>query len=128
MQGFPWKDRNEKSTGCEFESDLVDYLLALKFPEVVANLPALGRVKSDASFFKKFNYGNAAVRLIASVPGYHSGPILNKWGHMKLRSILEDCTFNDEFKNSPLVYQVFQEHSLFNRFCEVLFQGNVANS
>jgi len=30
MQDFPWKDRNEKSTGCEFESDLVDYLQALK--------------------------------------------------------------------------------------------------
>ncbi|KAJ8442278.1 hypothetical protein Cgig2_011201 [Carnegiea gigantea] len=105
MQDFPWKDRNAESTGCEFESDLVDYLQALKLPEVVANLPALGRVKMDASFFKKFNYGNAAVRLIASVPGYHSGPNLIKWGHMKLRSILEDCTFNDEFKNSPLVYQ-----------------------
>ena len=36
-----------------------------QLPEVVVNLPALGRVKIDASFFKKFNYGNAAVWLIS---------------------------------------------------------------
>lgn len=46
------------------------------------------------------------VRLIASVPGYHSGPSLKKWGHMKLRSVLQECTFDEEFKKSPLVYQV----------------------
>ncbi|XP_021836412.2 tyrosyl-DNA phosphodiesterase 1 [Spinacia oleracea] len=105
MQDFPWKDQNEASKGCPFESDLIDYLQALKLPEFTANFPALGRLKIDASFFKKFNYGNAAVRLIASVPGYHSGSNLKKWGHMKLRSILEQCTFDDEFKKSPLIYQ-----------------------
>lgn len=46
------------------------------------------------------------VRLIASVPGYHSGNSLKKWGHMKLRSLLQECTFDEEFKKSPLVYQV----------------------
>lgn len=46
------------------------------------------------------------VRLIASVPGYHSGSSLKKWGHMKLRSLLQECTFDEEFKKSPLVYQV----------------------
>lgn len=105
MQDFPWKNQNEASEGCPFESDLIDYLQALKLPEFTANIPALGRLKIDASFFKKFNYGNAQVRLIASVPGYHSGSNLKKWGHMKLRSILEQCTFDEEFKKSPLVYQ-----------------------
>ncbi|XP_021766943.1 tyrosyl-DNA phosphodiesterase 1-like isoform X1 [Chenopodium quinoa] len=105
MQDFPWKDQNATSKGSPFESDLIDYLQALKLPEFTASLPALGRVKINASFFKKFNYENAAVRLIASVPGYHSGSSLKKWGHMKLRSILEQCTFDDEFKKSPLIYQ-----------------------
>lgn len=45
------------------------------------------------------------VRLIASVPGYHSGPSLKKWGHMKLRTVLQECTFSKEFQKSPLVYQ-----------------------
>lgn len=46
------------------------------------------------------------VRLIASVPGYHTGVNLKKWGHMKLRTVLQECTFDGEFKKSPLVYQV----------------------
>ncbi|CAJ2669974.1 unnamed protein product [Trifolium pratense] len=75
MQDFPWKDQNSLSKGSGFENDLVEYLSALK------------------------------VRLIASVPGYHSGNGLKKWGHMKLRSVLQECTFDEEFKKSPLVYQ-----------------------
>ncbi|KMS96656.1 hypothetical protein BVRB_8g201170 isoform B [Beta vulgaris subsp. vulgaris] len=105
MQDFPWKDQNEANKGCPFETDLIDYLQALKLPVFTANLPALGRVTIDPFFFKKFNYGNASVRLIASVPGYHLGSNLKKWGHMKLRSILEQCTFDEEFKRSPLIYQ-----------------------
>ncbi|KAL2655301.1 hypothetical protein AAZV13_04G059400 [Glycine max] len=75
MQDFPWKDQNSLSKGSGFENDLVEYLSVLK------------------------------VRLIASVPGYHSGSSLKKWGHMKLRSLLQECTFDEEFKKSPLVYQ-----------------------
>jgi hypothetical protein len=45
--------------------------------------------------------------LIASVPGYHTGTNLKKWGHMKLRTVLQECTFDKEFKKSPLVYQVY---------------------
>lgn len=46
------------------------------------------------------------MRLIASVPGYHRGANLNKWGHMKLRSVLGNCIFDKEFCKSPLIYQV----------------------
>ncbi|GMH28514.1 hypothetical protein Nepgr_030357 [Nepenthes gracilis] len=45
------------------------------------------------------------VRLIASVPGHHSGSNLKKWGHMKLRSVLEQCNFDEECQKFPLVYQ-----------------------
>lgn len=45
--------------------------------------------------------------MIASVPGYHTGTNLKKWGHMKLRTVLQECTFDKEFKKSPLVYQVY---------------------
>jgi tyrosyl-DNA phosphodiesterase-1 len=30
MQDFPWKDQNSPSKGCGFETDLIDYLSALK--------------------------------------------------------------------------------------------------
>lgn len=64
----------------------------------------------------KLSFLEFQVRLIASVPGYHSGPSLRKWGHMKLRTILQECTFGKEFQKSPLIYQVsvsvfFEFHS-----------------
>lgn len=105
MQDFPWKDQNNPSKGCGFENDLIDYLSALKWPEFSVNFPNLGSFKINPSFFKKFDYSNAAVRLIASVPGYHTSTNMKKWGHMKLRTILQECTFDKEFRKSPLAYQ-----------------------
>ncbi|XP_057962468.1 tyrosyl-DNA phosphodiesterase 1 isoform X2 [Malania oleifera] len=105
MQDFPWKDQGDMSKGCGFENDLIDYLSALKWPEFPANLPSLGNFNINPSFFKKFDYGSSAVRLIASVPGYHTGPNLKKWGHMKLRTVLQECIFDKEFHRAPLVYQ-----------------------
>ncbi|KAF5474729.1 hypothetical protein F2P56_006600 [Juglans regia] len=105
MQDFPWKDQNSPSKGCGFENDLIDYLSALKWPEFCVKLPALGNFNINPTFFRKFDYSNAAVRLIASVPGYHRGTNLKKWGHMKLRTVLQECTFDKEFKKSPLAYQ-----------------------
>ncbi|KAL0353227.1 UNVERIFIED_CONTAM: Tyrosyl-DNA phosphodiesterase 1 [Sesamum angustifolium] len=105
MQDFPWKDQNSTSKGCGFENDLIDYLGALKWHEFNVNLPPLGSFSINPYFFKKFDYSSAVVRLIASVPGYHSGSSLRKWGHMKLRSVLQECTFEKQFETSPLVYQ-----------------------
>ncbi|XP_019169528.1 PREDICTED: tyrosyl-DNA phosphodiesterase 1 [Ipomoea nil] len=105
VQDFPWKDQKCPSMECGFERDLIDYLSMLKWPEFTANIPALGNCNINSSFFKKFDYSSAGVRLIASVPGYHSGPSLKKWGHMKLRTVLQECTFSKEFQKSPLVYQ-----------------------
>lgn len=105
MQDFPWKNQNNSSKGCGFENDLIDYLSALKWPEFTASLPGLGNFQINPSFFKNFDYSSAAVRIVASVPGYHKGPNLKKWGHMKLRTILQECIFEKEFQNSPIVYQ-----------------------
>ncbi|XP_047938783.1 tyrosyl-DNA phosphodiesterase 1 isoform X1 [Salvia hispanica] len=105
MQDFPWKDQNNASKGCAFENDLVEYLSTLKWPEFNANLPSAGSFSINPSFFRKFDYSSAAVRLIASVPGYHSGSHLSKWGHMKLRTVLQECTFENQFEKSNLIYQ-----------------------
>lgn len=105
MQDFPWKEKNSLDKGSLFENDLVDYLSTLKWPGFSINLPGIGNVNINASFFKKFDYSSAMVRLIASVPGYHMGPNLRKWGHMKLRDVLEECIFDKEYCKSPLVYQ-----------------------
>ncbi|VVB14553.1 unnamed protein product [Arabis nemorensis] len=106
MQDFPWKDDDkDPPKGCEFEGDLIDYLTVLKWREFTSSLPGRGNVKINAAFFKKFDYSEATVRLISSVPGYHTGSNLTKWGHMKLRTILQECIFDREFCRSPLVYQ-----------------------
>ncbi|KAF8410690.1 hypothetical protein HHK36_003223 [Tetracentron sinense] len=105
MQDFPWKDQNDMNKRCGFENDLIDYLAILKWPEFSVNVPILGNVNINSSFFKKFDYSSASVRLVASVPGYHKGPNLNKWGHMKLRTVLQEYVFEKEFKKSPLAYQ-----------------------
>ncbi|CAG7879349.1 unnamed protein product [Brassica rapa] len=108
MQDFPWKsddDNIDTPKVCGFEDDLVDYLAVLKWPEFTACLPGRGNVKINAAFFRKFDYSSATVRLIASVPGYHTGSNMRKWGHMKLRTILQECVFDREFRRSPLVYQ-----------------------
>ncbi|XP_043688920.1 tyrosyl-DNA phosphodiesterase 1 isoform X4 [Telopea speciosissima] len=105
MQDFPWKDQKDVKKGHEFENDLIDYLSVLKWPEFSVNLPDIGNATINSSFFKKFDYSSAAVRLIASVPGYHMGPKLKKWGHMKLRTVLQESYFDKEFQKSPLVYQ-----------------------
>ncbi|KAK8501921.1 hypothetical protein V6N13_023299 [Hibiscus sabdariffa] len=105
MQDFPWKDQSNSAKGCGFENDLIDYLSALKWPEFTANLPALGNFNINSTFFKKFDYSEAKVRLIASVPGYHTSSNMKKWGHMKMRTVLQECVFDKEFQRSPLVYQ-----------------------
>ncbi|XP_071682235.1 tyrosyl-DNA phosphodiesterase 1 isoform X3 [Lolium perenne] len=104
-QDFPWKDANDMNTNISFENDLVDYLRALKWPEFRLNLPVAGDVNINAAFFRKFDYSSSTVRLIGSVPGYHVGPNMKRWGHMKLRSVLEECVFEKQFCKSPLIYQ-----------------------
>ncbi|OAY67291.1 Tyrosyl-DNA phosphodiesterase 1 [Ananas comosus] len=116
MQDFPWKDVKVNNRECSFENDLVDYLRTLKWPEFSVKLPAVGNVAINAAFFKKFDYSSATVRLIASVPGYHMGPNLKKWGHMKMRTVLNEHIFDKEFHKSPLVYQFSSLGSLDERW------------
>ena len=66
--------------------------------------PILFLAHTYVGAFKLFDHFQ--VRLIASVPGYHMGSNMKKWGHMKLRTVLQECVFDKEFQRSPLVYQV----------------------
>ncbi|KAF3779977.1 Tyrosyl-DNA phosphodiesterase 1 [Nymphaea thermarum] len=102
MQDFPWKQRQDYSKTSPFEEDLVDYLEKLKWPGLNVSIPVAGNATINSSFFRKFDFSSASVRLIASVPGYHSGGSLKKWGHMKLRSVLQESLFDKEFQTSPI--------------------------
>lgn len=105
MQDFPYKSEADKRGASSFEDDLVEYLEALQWSGCTMNLPCHGNIQINAAFFRRFDYRSAQVRLVASVPGYHQGNRLKKWGHMKLCSILEKEHFEKEFVGSSLVYQ-----------------------
>ncbi|XP_057834924.2 tyrosyl-DNA phosphodiesterase 1 isoform X1 [Cryptomeria japonica] len=105
MQDFPLKEKKDLRTTSPFENDLVEYLEALEWAGFSAQLPQTGDVMINAAYFRRFDYSAAAVRLVASVPGYHQGPKMKKWGHMKIRTILQEQFFEKEFQGSPLVYQ-----------------------
>jgi tyrosyl-DNA phosphodiesterase-1 len=105
MQDFPVKEKKDIGKTSPFEDDLVEYLEALEWSGCNATLPQFGDVKINAAYFRRFDYSSASVRLVASVPGYHKGTRLKKWGHMKLRTILQEQCFENEFQGSPLVYQ-----------------------
>ncbi|KAI5066303.1 hypothetical protein GOP47_0018927 [Adiantum capillus-veneris] len=105
MQDFPYKDEQSEGSVSPFEEDFVEYLEALQWNGCSIHLPVKGMTRINAAFFRNYDYSMAKVRLIASVPGYHQGQKLRKWGHMKLRAILEQQKFDERFIKSPLVYQ-----------------------
>ncbi|CAN6452176.1 unnamed protein product [Victoria cruziana] len=120
MQDFPWKERQDQSNTSPFEEDLVDYLEKLKWPGLNVSIPVAGSATINSSFFRKFDFSSASVRLVASVPGYHSGGSLRKWGHMKLRSVLQESQFDKEFQKSPIVYQFSSLGSLDEKWMDEL--------
>lgn len=71
-----------RSSG-EFEDSLVEYC------EAVGGF--------DVGALQKFDFSSARGRLVASVPGYHSGDVINKWGHMRLRTLLRDVSAPSRF-------------------------------
>lgn len=105
MQDFPVKEQKDIGKTSPFEDDLVEYLEALEWSGCHVTLPQIGDVKINAAYFRRFDYSSASVRLVASVPGYHKGAEMKKWGHMKLRTILQEQCFGNKFQGSPLVYQ-----------------------
>eukprot|EP00930_Biecheleria_cincta_P084365 TRINITY_DN73853_c0_g1_i1.p1 TRINITY_DN73853_c0_g1~~TRINITY_DN73853_c0_g1_i1.p1 ORF type:complete len:619 (-),score=98.63 TRINITY_DN73853_c0_g1_i1:37-1893(-) len=42
----------------------------------------------DPAPLGKYDFSSAAAAVVASVPGYHKGPELQDWGHMRLRHLL----------------------------------------
>ncbi|KAG0599541.1 hypothetical protein M758_12G160100 [Ceratodon purpureus] len=119
MQDFPYKSGvAQDSKSSPFENDLVEYLQALEWGGCMANVSGLGEVRINAAFFRRFDYSSALVRLVGSVPGYHQGRNLTKWGHLKLRTILQEQCFDEQFKGSPCVYQFSSLGSLDEKWMD----------
>ena len=88
----------------------MDYLEQLKFP-----LKCKDRLLASV---RRFDFSTTEACLVASVPGTHRERErkVGKYGHMALRRHLEKQTFDERFKNSPLVYQFSSMGSLSEKW------------
>lgn len=75
-QRFPLKQA-QGVRNSEFEATLVDFMQH-------------ARLFDDARLLKKYDFSMSSATLIASVPGYHKGDNIHKYGHMKVRKVLQD--------------------------------------
>jgi tyrosyl-DNA phosphodiesterase-1 len=102
-QDFPAKAG--KSTLCDFEETLVDYIQRLG-------------VGSFCSIVRKYDFTSANAVLLTSVPGIFKGRVFNflwwlatgaemhKFGHMRVRALLEKHSLSERFRKAPLLCQV----------------------
>eukprot|EP01105_Mastigella_eilhardi_P017501 TRINITY_DN4021_c0_g1_i1.p1 TRINITY_DN4021_c0_g1~~TRINITY_DN4021_c0_g1_i1.p1 ORF type:complete len:365 (-),score=93.00 TRINITY_DN4021_c0_g1_i1:667-1761(-) len=116
VQDFPPKAA--RSTGgssdtCEFEETLVDYVR---------------RLELDTRPLRAFDFSLARGVLIPSVPGYHTGSLLNKYGHMRLRRALQNVVIPDAFKMSPVVCQFSSMGAINAKWLEELYTSFAACS
>jgi tyrosyl-DNA phosphodiesterase-1 len=61
----------------------------------------------NVSELKAFDYSSAQAIIIPSVPGTHRGQDMYKYGHMKIRRLLEKTDIPNEFAKSPVRARLF---------------------
>jgi len=75
----------------DFEADLLDYLHRYQ--------------PMDVSELRRYDYSSARAVLVPSVPGYHTGINLHRYGHMKMRALLGKQHFAGKFASAPVIAQ-----------------------
>ncbi|KAJ1472282.1 tyrosyl-DNA phosphodiesterase-domain-containing protein, partial [Baffinella frigidus] len=110
-QDFPRKTAESveaaRGTSSPFEDDLFQYLQKTGWK----GMDAFGADITPLTI-RDYDFSLARATLIASVPGRHditrdvaTGEMSCKWGHLKLRSVLSQQTFGEEFVGAPIVWQ-----------------------
>ncbi|KAL3157421.1 hypothetical protein ABBQ32_011893 [Trebouxia sp. C0010 RCD-2024] len=117
FQDFPRKSQASPAMS-EFEQELVDYLRALR-------LPAASAQKAEA-LCSQHDFSSARVHLIISRPGYHSGPALRTYGHLRVQSLLAREKFPSHFQRAPLIAQFSSLGSLDERWLTNEFRGSLS--
>lgn len=123
-QGVYWQDFPPKSEASaspsSFESTLLDYISALKLP--------FRTLEPLRQLVKAHDFSCARVWLVPSVPGYHRGRDVSKYGHLRVREGLKREQFPVEFRSAPIVCQFssigsIDEKWLLDEFCGSLAAG-----
>ena len=91
---FPLRDSKVELLS-RFQQDLIEYLQAYRAKVF------------DFSIEKilKHEMRNITVRLIASIPGYHTGDQLERWGHLKMKNVLKQIKNKIMKSDWPLIAQ-----------------------
>jgi hypothetical protein len=117
FQDFPKLNGSEISLGpvaSEFCSYLKDFVNSL-------------HVMDNLSFLDNYNYQLAKVFLVASVPGVYSGSHREKWGHLRMRSLLSRFNWPSELMDIPTDIQTSNIGQLdkewLQQVCESLHCG-----
>ena len=107
---FPRRASNgSDSSRGGFHADLYDYYAAMR--KCGMNPPTNWEPNNeqdawrrlDLKFLDEFDFSSATARLIGSIPGRHNGAALGKWGHMRVREILDGESPGAKF--SHLLFQ-----------------------
>ncbi|KAL3671324.1 hypothetical protein V7S43_003254 [Phytophthora oleae] len=110
------KEAAESSEGVSaFEDDLIYYLSSLGAP-----------VKAFCEELKRFDFSAARVALVPSIPGVHKGKDMERYGHLRVRSLLK--MYNVPPTDNPLICQFsslgsLDEKWLFGEFAESFLPG-----
>eukprot|EP00511_Aplanochytrium_stocchinoi_P000720 CAMPEP_0204827564 /NCGR_PEP_ID=MMETSP1346-20131115/4999_1 /ASSEMBLY_ACC=CAM_ASM_000771 /TAXON_ID=215587 /ORGANISM="Aplanochytrium stocchinoi, Strain GSBS06" /LENGTH=664 /DNA_ID=CAMNT_0051956043 /DNA_START=91 /DNA_END=2085 /DNA_ORIENTATION=- len=111
VQDFPLKQQGTKPNEINsktkdttefkncFEDVLCEYILSIAKGKSIGE--TLLRITNK---LKKHDFSGARGILIPSVPGRHKGPLMYRYGHMRLRTVLRQFDL-EKFKNAPIVAQ-----------------------
>ena len=83
FQDFPPKREGSRGAASPFEDALVEYMEATKWPGSV-----VGGERFTAESLRCFDFSAAGASFVASVPGYHKGGDMRRWGHLAVREVL----------------------------------------
>ncbi|XP_066991996.2 probable tyrosyl-DNA phosphodiesterase [Anabrus simplex] len=88
-------DTSSGESPTEFKADLLRYLCFYKLPQLQ---DWVGRIR-------RADFSHIRVFFIASVPGSHQGPDIDRWGHRRLGSILKKYCNSDADSSWPILAQ-----------------------
>ena len=111
-------------------NDFADTLLAY-FSSMRMNESSRRHV-DVVEMLQKFDLSGAAVKLIASTPGYHTNRQVHSWGHMALRRALSRESFKPTFKGAQFTAQFSSIGSIYpkwmNEFKNSVSMGKIQNT
>eukprot|EP00698_Gefionella_okellyi_P020531 TRINITY_DN6455_c0_g1_i2.p1 TRINITY_DN6455_c0_g1~~TRINITY_DN6455_c0_g1_i2.p1 ORF type:complete len:554 (+),score=84.90 TRINITY_DN6455_c0_g1_i2:34-1695(+) len=114
---FPLKTSTQNWHAGDFENDLVDYMQHYG-----------PRLAACVSRLRQHDFSNAGCALVASVPGYHSGGKLNKYGHLRMRELLRKEPWPSDVRMSaPLVCQYSSTGTVGQKWLDELKQSLTAS-